>query len=81
MKTDLFACDGQILTGAAEGDNVHGFDFRPVDVGYVTEVFHVRETVGRYTDWEVFDFRSPYRLDTIQGTGKRESTRTIEQRS
>ena len=81
MDARLFSRNGEVLARAAEGNNVNRFNLSAVNLGHIAKVFHVRETVGRHTDWEVLNLAGPYGFDTIQGTGKRESAGAVKKAS
>lgn len=63
MDAGLFAGDRQILTWAAECDDIHRFDLCTVDVHDIAKMLHAREPGSGHPDWVRLDLASPYRFD------------------
>ena len=79
MDTSLFPGDGKILARTAKGDNIDRLNLGPVDFAHVAKMLHVRESVCRNADREIFNFRGPHRLNAVQRASQFKPTRTAEE--
>ena len=78
-KTCPCAGNGQILAWAAPADDVHGRQFRTMQLCDVAHVNHVGEAQLCHLNGKGFDLRRPHRRDATADRGQRESTDAIEQ--
>ena len=70
--------DGKILTGRAEGDNIHRLQISALQPVHVSVVFHFGQPFFRHTDGKRLDLRSPYRRDPRHFPGQGKSASAIK---
>ena len=73
--------DRQVLTGGAEGDNVHGFQPRAAQGEDISIVFHPGEPFLRHPDGERLDLRRPHGAHPRQLPGEGEAADAVKQAS
>lgn len=65
LKPRALSRDAQILTRAPKSDDVDRSDLCAVNPGNVSEVLHVRKTLFRHLNRELFDLAGPYGEDSV----------------
>ena len=71
--------DGQVLAGAAPGDDVHRRHVRTFQFGDIPQLGHVREAQGCHLQGERLDLAGPHRDDAHPLGGQGEPADTVEQ--
>ena len=70
--------DGKILTGRAEGDNIHWLQISAVQPMHVSAVFHFGQPFFRHADGKRLDLRSPDGRDPCHFPGQGKSADAIK---
>lgn len=78
MDSGALARYGQILTRAAEGDDIHRRKLCSVQFGYIAVVLHLRQPLVRDKHREWFNFAAPLRLDPCKDAAKRKATGAVK---
>ena len=73
------ACYGNVLTGRAKGDHVHGFKFRAVQAMNISVVLHLRQPLFCHPYRERLDLRRPHGAYARILPRKREAPDAVKQ--
>ena len=71
----------EILARGASADDIHGRQFRPVQLGDVPHMEHVGEVMLCHLNGKGFDFACPDRLDARPDRSEGEAANPIEKAS